>query len=121
MKKTFLIGSAILFISAAYGQTKINIDSAAKYLGEKVIICSKVYGVKFIESSKMTFIDLGAKYPASKLTLVIPGKDRNNFKDALEKTYTGKNICVTGTVINFKGKTEIVVSAPDAITMEKEK
>ncbi|MEO6537792.1 MAG: hypothetical protein ABIT07_09050 [Ferruginibacter sp.] len=118
MKKTFLIGMAILFISSANGQAKINIDSASKHFGEKVTICSKVYGVKFIESSKMTFIDLGAKYPDSKLTLVIPGKDKSNFKEAPETVYAGKNICVTGTVINFKGKTEIVVSSPDAITIE---
>ncbi|MEP6712446.1 MAG: hypothetical protein ABJA37_08525 [Ferruginibacter sp.] len=118
MKNTLFIVAAILLTSVSYGQTKISVDSAAKHIGEKVVICSKVYGIKLIESSKMTFIDLGAKYPNSKLTVVIPGKNRANFKQLPETIYAGKNICVTGTIISFKGKPEIEVSSADAITIE---
>ena len=118
MKNSYLTSFAVLCACTAHSQTKINIDSAAKHIGEKVIICSKVYGVKLIASSQMTFIDLGGKYPNSLLTIVIPAKAMANFKQTPEILYAGKNICITGTLISYKGKTEIELMSPTNVTVE---
>jgi hypothetical protein len=69
MKKIILIVVATLIYSIAICQSKISIDSATNHYGEKVTVCSKVYGTKALE--KVTFINLGAAYPNSLLTLVI--------------------------------------------------
>lgn len=65
-----------------------------KYIGKKVTICSRVYGVKV--SDKVTFINLGEKYPNSRVTVVIFAKDRKNFPLPADEMYTDKNICVQG-------------------------
>ena len=85
MKKIILITFATVLSSIAISQSKISIDSVTKHYGEKVTVCSKVYGTKALE--KVTFINLGAAYPNSLLTLVIFTKDKSNFKDAPEVMY----------------------------------
>ena len=116
MKKLILGFIITIFYSQAFCQTKISIEDASKHYGEKVTICSKVYGTKALE--KVTFIDLGAAYPNSLLTVVIFAKDRTNFKEAPDAMYNDRNICVTGVVKPYKGKPEIIVSSPDEISIQ---
>ena len=72
-----------------------------------------MYGTKALE--KVTFINLGAPYPNSLLTLVIFAKDRSNFKEAPEAMYADKSICVNGELKEYNGKPEMIVSSPDQI------
>lgn len=52
----------------------------------------------------MVLINMGGAYPNSLFTIVL----RGNAK-ALGKSLDDKNICVTGQVIDYKGKPEIEV------------
>jgi len=54
-----------------------------------------------------------------KLSVVIKGKDRDKFPTAPEKSFAGKNICVTGVVMEYKGRPEIVVSDPKQIAVKE--
>ena len=116
MKKFLLFLTAIFFYTIILSQTKISIDSVASYMGQNVTVCSKVYGVKSLE--KVSFINLGARYPNSLLTIVIFSKDKINFRQPLE-TYNDKTICVTGTIKEYKGKPEIIVSKQEDIVIGK--
>ena len=116
MKHLFIITSFVaLFAFKASAQTTIPAKDAAKHVGETVTICDKVYSTKLLTSSNITFLDLGAAHPDQELTLVIKGEDRSKFKGQPEVDYKDKNICVTGTIIDFKGKPEIVVTDPSQI------
>jgi DNA/RNA endonuclease YhcR with UshA esterase domain len=55
----------------------------------------------------MTLVNLDAAYPDQLLTVVL----RNEAKDQL-KALDGKPVSVTGKVVEYKGKPEIVVTAP---------
>jgi DNA/RNA endonuclease YhcR with UshA esterase domain len=112
---TFILCLACL-VSAA--QTKISIDSVNNYKGKLVTICDKVYGIKSLEKSQITFIDLGAAYPDAPLTVVILGKDKANFTKSPETLYAGKHVCVTGTIKEYKGKLEIDVETPKEIVVQ---
>lgn len=105
----------------SYSQTTIKIEDISQYNGQTVTVCSKVYGTKYLDrsNSQPTFLNVGAAYPNSPLTVVIFGKDRDNFKTAPEDLYKGRNICVTGEVKEFKDKYEIVVSKPEQITIQE--
>ena len=116
MKKLFMLFGFAVTASLAFGQKKVSIDSLSGHLNEKVIVCSEVYGVKELE--KMTFINVGAAYPKSPLTIVIFAKDLPNFKTTPSALYGNKKICVTGELKDFKGKMEIIVSKPEEITVE---
>ena len=115
MQNLLTVSLFFCFSQKLFSQIKIPVDSASKHVGEKVIICSEVFGLKQME--KVTFINVGAAYPNSPLTLVIFAKDASQFGEDLSEKYTHKKICVTGVVKEFKGKVEILVESPTQITM----
>lgn len=96
----------------------ITIEEAPKHAGEMVKVCTKIYGGKYIESSKApTLLNAGADFPDNPLTLVIWSDKRANFKNPPEVFYKGKDVCVTGKVQLYKGKPEIVVTAEEQIQL----
>ena len=99
-------------------QPKIETISAAdamNYIGKKVMVCSEVYGVKRLSS--VSFLDLGANYPDNPLTIVVFSRDMEKFTSGLE-IYDHKGICVKGTIKEYKGKPEIIISSPQEITVQ---
>ena len=120
MKKLPLfIGLFIMLTGAkALGQTTITVKEAAKHLNEKVIICDQIYGGKFLSSSNLTLVDVGGSHPNEVLTLLIKGDDRKKFKAAPEDYFKGKKVCITGTVVDYKGKPEIVITEPEQIKVQ---
>jgi DNA/RNA endonuclease YhcR with UshA esterase domain len=111
MKKIFFISAfVLLFAFKASAQKIIAAKDAASHINETVTVCDKVFSTKLISSSNMTFLDLGGFHPNQLITIVIKGEDRSKFKNAPDEYYKGKNVCITGTVIDYKGKPEIIVS-----------
>jgi len=98
----------------------IPVEDAAKHEGETVKICTRIYGSKYLETAKgkPTFLNAGAKYPNSPLTLVIWDDNRSHFKNAPDTYYDGKNVCVTGKIEMFKGKPEIVLTDESQISVQ---
>lgn len=116
MRSFILAAFACTLSLTTIAQTKVPVDSVSKYIGQQVTVCTKVYGVKSLE--KLTFINAGAAYPKSPLTIVILAKDLPNFKDSPATLYDNKQICVTGKVEDFKGKAEIVITKPEEIIVQ---
>ncbi|MDB5144531.1 MAG: hypothetical protein JWQ66_3244 [Mucilaginibacter sp.] len=81
----------------------IEAKDAAGHLNENVTVTAKVYGTK--DFSSMILVNVGAAYPDSPLTVVLRGDAK-----ALSTQIDGKTITVTGKVIDYKGKPEIVVT-----------
>lgn len=116
MHKTILIAVFATLSNMASAQPKVSIDSVSTHIGENVVVCAEVFEVK--STDKITFINLGAAYPNSPLTVVIFAKDTVNFKVAPAAMYGSKKICITGKLQDYKGKPQIVVTKPDEITFE---
>lgn len=108
MKKIRLIFSlmALLASFSAFGQTKITAKEASKHLNEKVMVCDQVFGGKYLSGSDITLIDVGGSHPNELLTLVIKGADRKKFTGSPEDAFKGKKVCITGQIIDYKGKPE---------------
>ena len=99
----------------------IKIEDATNHIGERVKICTKIYGTKYNENSKApTLLDAGADYPNNPLTLVIWTDKRANFKNPPEVFYKGKNICVTGKLELYKGKAEMIVTKEEQIELNSQ-
>ena len=81
-------------------------------------VCDKVYSTKLLESSGMVFLNLGGDYPNQKLSVVIKGKNRDKFPVSPEIAYKDKTICVTGVIIDYNGKPEIIVTNPEQIKVK---
>lgn len=108
-----------LYLSA---QTKIAVEEVSKHVGETVTVCDKVYETEFMEKSKQkaTFLKMGGVYPMHKLDIIINFKDRKNFGDKPEAYYLEKDVCITGKVVEFKGKPQIIISKPAEIQLGAE-
>jgi hypothetical protein len=91
----------------------IGVKDAAQHYNENVIVCSTVFGIKALDN--LTLVNLGAAYPNQPLTVVLRDAAR-----VLGPGLDGKNICVTGTVVSYRDKPEIVVTDPKMITVSNQ-
>ena len=119
--KKFILLTGFIIASAgvkSFAQTNIAAKDAAKHLKEKVVVCDQVYGGKFLSNSGITLIDVGGAHPNELLTLLIKGDDRKKFKDAPEESLKGKKVCITGQIVDYKGKPEIIITDPAQIKLQ---
>ena len=105
------------FAHAQVEAKEINVNDASSNIGQTVKVCAMVYGTKELKNG-MTFINLGAAYPNSPLTLVIYGDDKSNFKQNPSSYYDGKRVCLTGKVSDYKGKAQIVIHREEEIQVK---
>jgi len=116
----FLFVFVSIFISLhSTGQTQIPIDSVSAYVGKTVKVCDKVAGTFVTKGEKpVTYLNLGADYPNTKLTIVIFQKDLINFPFTPSDHYKGMNVCVTGEVGTYKERPQIVVNLINQISIQ---
>jgi hypothetical protein len=114
MKHLFIIAAiSLLFASRVSAQNIIPAKNAAKYFGHKIKVCDKVYGSS--HTSDGTALYLGEEYPKQLLTLIIKTSDLSKFKGHPDIDFKGKDVCITGVVVNDKGKPKIIISDPKQI------
>ncbi|MBS7565180.1 hypothetical protein KHS38_12275 [Mucilaginibacter sp. Bleaf8] len=100
---------------SAFSQKVVPAKEAANHKNETVMITDTVAGGKYLAGSNITLLDVGAPHPKEVLTLLIKGDDRKKFTTAPEALYKGKKVTITGTVIDYKGKPEIIITEPEQI------
>ena len=120
MKKLILV-SLIVFASAIKGfsQTKIEAKDAAKHMNETVMIYDKIADGKYFDTSETTLLNVGAPHPNETLTIVIKGDDRKKFETAPETYFLNKKVCITGKIIDYKGKPEIMITDAAQLVLDK--
>jgi hypothetical protein len=65
-----------------------------------------------------TTSNLDKPYPDQVFTVLIRGSDRGKFEKPPETLYSGKKICVTGTIQGYQGRPEIIVKEPSQIEIK---
>jgi len=88
--------------------TAIKLADVKSATGKTVSVTGKVYGAKDIGS--MVLVNLGAAYPNQMLTVALKGNAK-----ALADKIEGKTIKIEGTVIEYKGKPEVIITEPTQI------
>jgi len=111
MKKVLAAIAGLFLFIASDAQEEIPIDSLSRHVGDSVTICTKIYGGIFLDRNKdsITLLNAGARYPNSPLTVIIRINARHQFKDPPEIFFRDKEVCITGKIILYKEKPEIVV------------
>jgi len=89
----------------------VELKDLPNMIGKQVVVEGKVYGIKDVGS--MILVNLGAPYPNQLATVVLRGKARS-----LGATLANKTILVMGTVVEYKGKPEIVITEPDELSVK---
>jgi hypothetical protein len=112
MKKGLIASfiSLMLFTSVK-GQQLISIDSLHQHIGDSVTVCTKIYGGIFLDRSKdqPTLLNAGGRYPDAPLTILIGLEARKKFAEAPELFFKDKEVCITGKIILYKEKPEIII------------
>lgn len=111
----FLI--AVIFCAGSITSWAITPEKAQQHLGENQTICGTVASAHYARNSKgqPTFLNLDKPYPNQIFTIMIWGNKRSLFSGVPEKYYSGKRICVTGTIKSYRGTPEIIVNDPSQI------
>lgn len=117
MRKLLFASFILLAGFKTFGQTNIPATEAAKHINEKAIVCDKIYGGKFLSNANLTFLNVGGNHPNELLTLLIKGDDRKKFKTPPEEMFKDKKVCITGTIIDYKGKPEMIITDPDQLKL----
>jgi DNA/RNA endonuclease YhcR with UshA esterase domain len=104
-----MILSTMLGFTAS-AQEKFNLDAFMHNVGKKVTLCDTVFSFKIL-SDTVTMLNMGAKYPNQKFTVVVTGREIQLNTDGI----VGKHICVTGDASVYKGRPEIMIYHPNQI------
>jgi hypothetical protein len=91
----------------------IDIHEVANHYNEYVQVSAKVYGYKALDN--MTLVNLGAAYPDQPLTIVLRGDAKDIYNG-----WNGQTISVTGKIVSYKDKPEIVVTDPKMVVVAKQ-
>ena len=99
---------------------KLTAPEAKDHIGEKATVCGKVASTRYAATTrgKPTFLNLDKPYPSQVFTVLIWGENREKFGNP-EERYRDKQVCVTGTITEYRKAPEIVVSDPQSIEMQK--
>jgi len=81
----------------------IKITDAESYINETVTVTAKVYGTKSLRNKVL--VNLGAAYPNQLLAVVLKKGTKG-----MARAIKNRTITVTGKLINYRGKPEIVVT-----------
>jgi hypothetical protein len=99
--------------SPATANRKIAATEASQHYNESLTVTGKVAQVS--SRGTVAFLNLDKRFPDSPFTAVIFQNNLDAFGD-LQK-YAGKNVEITGTVTEYRGKPEIVLDSPDQINV----
>ena len=116
-----LVNNAPQIVIRKRDQIRINnelqLADISKFIGDSVTVSGKVFSGKYFAGSETapTLLNLGAEFPNQLLTVVIENGDRKNFMAEPENYYLNKNVTVTGKVVVFKDRPQIVVKSRDQI------
>jgi hypothetical protein len=89
----------------------VRLEDIKNMTGKTVTTSGKVFSSRDIGS--MVLVNLGGAYPNQLLTVALKGEAK-----ALASGLDGKMMTVTGEVIDYKGKPEIIVTALSAIVIK---
>ena len=121
MKKILSFILAAFFSSITFSQTWTRPCEAAKHVGDSIIIIGFVTNVQRLTDRKevQRWSPLAINNEIE-LTLLIPGADRQNFTQTPETAYLNQYVQVTGRVLVYKGKTQIILYSEKQISIARD-
>jgi hypothetical protein len=113
--RVMISAAAVLFLAAlgfAQDNKIYSASEAAKHVGETATVTDKVTGVHESKTGHI-FLNMGGRYPNQVFTAFIPKDSADQFPNA--KELNGRTISITGKIVLYKGKPEIVLDDPSML------
>ena len=110
---------AVLFLIALFAPLPVWAatyapSEAAAHVGESATVQGTISQTHVDDKSGAGFLNMGGRHPNQAFHGYIPGRAMGRFGNL--GRYEGKTVGITGTIRDFHGKPEIVVSDPGQIT-----
>ena len=117
-----LVALSVVLVAAevaAEEPLQITASETAQHVGEYAEVCGRIASAAHIAAVKgqPTFLNFERPYPDNLFTVVIWGSCRSRFDGRPEHMFDGKSVCVTGRIVEYQGKPQIVVENPDQIVV----
>ena len=92
-----------------------------QHVGEKATVCGLVASARYVELSNggRSYLNFDRPYPNQTFAVVIEGPNRARFISPPEVLFNGRTVCVTGLIVNYRGKPQIVVENPSQIVIQQ--
>src|SRR6516164_6573522 len=113
--RAWIAGAAVLVAASfclAQESKTYSASEAAKHVGETATVADKVVNV-FESKAGNIFLNFGARYPNQVLTAFIPKDSAGQFPKA--KELTGRAVSITGKIVLYREKPEIVLDDPSML------
>lgn len=81
----------------------INTVQAKGYIGQKKTVCGTIVSTRIWKDNKAVFINLDQKFPNHIFSATIWGNNIPNFSYEPASTLINRNVCITGTISEYKG------------------
>jgi micrococcal nuclease len=96
-------------------------EQAKQHVGETNTVCGLVASARYMDSAKTkpTLLNFDRPFPDHTFSVMIPDASRGKFTGPPEMMFTGKTVCVTGAIIEFRGKPEIIVTDSTQIVVSE--
>ena len=93
---------------------------AQQHIGETATVCGLVATARFhaTQQGRPTYLNFDHPYPNQTFTVTITEAARAAFSQPPETLFNGKTVCVTGQIVDRRGKPQIVVEKPSQITIQ---
>ncbi len=97
----------------------ITAADASRYVGQTGTVCGVVVSGRFATRSKgqPTFLNLDQAWPNHIFTVVIWRRDRAKFPPSPEAYYRDRRICVTGRIVEYRGRAQVILSDPAQVAV----
>ncbi len=119
MKRALPSFLSFVFFVSGYCQVK-DLDSLKMMVGQTITFCGQVVDSYVSKTDSVTtFLNFGGSYPNVKLTAVIFKKDAPKFHEMPNTYYLGQHVCITGDLVLYKERPEIILNRPEQIWIEK--
>lgn len=117
MKKNLLFLFLVFASFVSAQETTPTLETIASFEGKTITICEKVTETRETKGGNV-LLNFGKPYPNNAFSVIIFKRDRDKFSYNPQEFLQGKTICLTGTVIMYKGKPEIVIKNESEIAIK---
>jgi DNA/RNA endonuclease YhcR with UshA esterase domain len=103
---------AVALIAGAYSKPASPVHISGR-IGEYATVEGVVSEVHEARSGRVTFVDLGGRYPDNTFAAVIWEDNAGQFPDIT--SYEGRAVRIKGILREYDGRAEIILRSPDQI------
>ena len=109
---------AVSLAGSVAAADRIQASAAKDHMNQTGTVCGKVVGTRYLDQSatKITFLNFDKPYPDTPFTAIVPGENRAKFGEP-EKAYLNKDLCVTGKIVEYNKKPEIILTEPSQLKL----